>query len=47
MDNPENTKRVGERGYLYSNSGEVIDIQTHCKELVKLYSHLIQQKNAQ
>ena len=39
--NPEKMKVLGERGYLYSTGGRVPDIQTHCKELEKLYQKYI------
>jgi len=35
--NPNLMQQLGKRGYLYSQDGKVPDIQTHCKELEKLY----------
>lgn len=41
VSNPEQTQRLGERGYLYSADGSVPNIQDHCKELEKLYQKFI------
>ncbi len=37
IQNPDLLKRFGERGYLYSEDGNVPDIQEHCKQLVNIY----------
>jgi len=45
MDNPEKMKKIGQRGYLYSKTDDVIGIEEHCLELEKFYSHVINQKH--
>lgn len=37
--NPEKMKQLGEKGYLYSESGNVPNIQEHCIELEKIYTN--------
>ncbi len=39
-DDPERLRRLGQRGYLYSENGDVPDIKDHCRELVNIYSSL-------
>ena len=40
VNNSENMKQLGQKGYLYSENGQVPDIQEHCEELTKLYNKL-------
>ncbi|MCD4792407.1 MAG: glycosyltransferase [Bacteroidales bacterium] len=40
VDNPKNMKQLGQKGYLYSETGQVPDIQDHCKELIRFYNEL-------
>ncbi len=42
--NPIKMKELGQRGYLYSENGDVPDIGEHCRQLVKIYASLIQKK---
>lgn len=37
--NPEKMKQLGEKGYLYSENGNVPNIQEHCIELEKIYTN--------
>lgn len=39
--NPILLKQFGEKGYLFSDNGNVPSIQNHCKELEKIYSKFI------
>jgi glycosyltransferase involved in cell wall biosynthesis len=41
LDNPNQIKRLGERGYLFSELGEVPSIERHCEILVEKYDYLI------
>lgn len=43
--NPEKMKQLGEKGYLYSENGNVPNIQEHCIELEKIYTNHISIKN--
>ena len=45
IENKEEFKKLGERGYIYSNNGMVPDIKDHCKELVNLYMTKINNAN--
>lgn len=36
-ENPEKMSALGQRGYLYSETGDVPSIQAHCKELENMY----------
>lgn len=45
IENKEEFKKLGERGYIYSNNGMVPDIKDHCKELVNLYMAKINNAN--
>lgn len=45
VENPENMKQLGEKGYLYSADGSVPDIHGHCQELVALYQNVISKNN--
>ncbi|WP_051633251.1 glycosyltransferase [Thermonema rossianum] len=44
VQNPNIMKQLGKRGYLYSEDGQVPDIQSHCRELEKIYESLIEKK---
>lgn len=37
LDHPKEMKALGEKGYLYSDNGEVPNIKAHCTQLEKLY----------
>ena len=37
LEHPDQMRRLGQRGYLYSPEGQVPDIETHCKELERIY----------
>ena len=37
VENPDYIKSLGQRGYLYSENGEVPDIKEHCKKLEDIY----------
>ncbi|MCX7997555.1 MAG: glycosyltransferase, partial [Leptospiraceae bacterium] len=41
LENPDFMKTLGKRGYLYSEDGNVVSIEKHCKELVQIYKSLI------
>jgi glycosyltransferase involved in cell wall biosynthesis/MoaA/NifB/PqqE/SkfB family radical SAM enzyme len=45
VENPNLMKGLGQRGYLYSEDGNVPDIHNHCKELEKIYRQFIPSKN--
>ncbi len=40
VEHPEELKLYGQRGYLFSNDGNVPDIKLHCNELIKKYEKL-------
>jgi len=44
INNPDLMEKLGKRGYLYSEDGTVPDIQSHCNNLERLYSQLIQSR---
>ncbi len=44
VQNPEIMQKLGQKGYLYSNNGEVINIENHCEILENLYKQIIQKK---
>jgi glycosyltransferase involved in cell wall biosynthesis len=41
LKNQEKMKALGQRGYLYSDNGDVPGIEAHCLELMKYYEKLI------
>lgn len=41
VDNPEQMKKLGSKGYLYSSDGSVPNIQNHCKQLEMLYQDIM------
>jgi len=41
IDNVELMRTYGQRGYLYSENGEVISIKEHCEKLIGIYRKLI------
>ena len=41
---PEEMRRLGQRGYLKSEAGEVPDIRAHCQALLEIYQTTIHQK---
>jgi len=41
VDNPRKIKELGQKGYLYSETGAVPNIEEHCKQLTKLYNKII------
>jgi glycosyltransferase involved in cell wall biosynthesis/MoaA/NifB/PqqE/SkfB family radical SAM enzyme len=41
ISNPERMAELGSRGYLFDEYGKVPGIQSHCKELEKLYQEII------
>lgn len=43
--NPDKMKQLGENGYLYSENGNVPNIQEHCIELEKIYTNHTSIKN--
>ena len=45
INNPRKMKVFGQKGYLYSENGEVPNISDHCKELTKIYKNLIHNNN--
>ncbi|MCK6648025.1 MAG: glycosyltransferase [Bacteroidia bacterium] len=44
INNPEQMKTLGDKGYLYSEDGNVPNINQHCKELVQIYNRFINNK---
>ncbi|MGB5977248.1 MAG: glycosyltransferase, partial [Cyclobacteriaceae bacterium] len=42
--NPSLMKRLGDRGYLFSEDGDVVNIRDHCSKLEEVYSRLLPQK---
>lgn len=44
IKNPERMKTLGEKGYLYSEDGNVPNINTHCDELVEIYKRFTNNK---
>ncbi|MGQ1783849.1 glycosyltransferase [Saccharicrinis sp. GN24d3] len=47
VNNPLKMKSLGEKGYLYSENGEIPNIIEHCQELYRKYNYLIESKNAE
>ena len=43
--NPHLMKEYGEKGYLFSEDGSVLNIQDHCKELEQIYDRFLPAKN--
>jgi len=41
LDNPEYSKQLGERGYLFSDDGEIPDIGVHIKDLEQCYERVL------
>lgn len=44
VNNPELLSKLGHRGYLYTEDGQVPSIKEHCLELVKIYRPLVSRK---
>ena len=44
IENPTKMSDLGQRGYLFSETGEVPEIKEHCKELMKLYNTIKNEK---
>ena len=44
IKNPERMKTLGEKGYLYSDDGNVPNIINHCEELVEIYKRFTNNK---
>lgn len=44
IKNPERMKALGDKGYLYSEDGNVPNINEHCQELVQIYNRFINNK---
>ncbi|MDD4149196.1 MAG: glycosyltransferase [Bacteroidales bacterium] len=42
LQNPEHLKKIGERGYLYNENGNVPSIEDHCLELTNCFKKLIE-----
>ena len=38
-NHPEEMKTFGQRGYLYSADGQVVSIEEHCNQLIKLFEN--------
>lgn len=45
VTHPDQMKVLGERGYLYSDSGNVPDIKEHCDQLMNIYNRFTIPKN--
>ena len=43
---PEQTARLGARGYLHSPNGEVMDIASHTRQVVAIYAHAIDRRKS-
>jgi glycosyltransferase involved in cell wall biosynthesis len=43
VEHPQEMKKFGEKGYLFSEDGKVPDISHHCEALIKLYKKIIKQ----
>jgi len=43
-DDPDLARRLGERGYLQSDSGDIPDIETHVAEIERLYERLLRRR---
>lgn len=46
IDNPVRLAKLGERGYLFSESGDIPDIRSHTSEVLKVYEQAIRRRNA-
>ena len=45
VSNPDKMQKLGQKGYLYSEDGNVISITKHCEKLEEIYNTFIQPKN--
>jgi len=45
-DDPEFARRLGERGYLFSDSGDVPDIEDHVREIERLYELVLKRRDS-
>ena len=43
IDHPETFRDLGQRGYLYSEDGNIPSIKTHCGHLILIYQQILQQ----
>lgn len=46
LDDPVRLAKLGERGYLFSESGDIPDIRSHTSEVLKVYEQAIRRRNA-
>jgi len=46
VDDPEMAKRLGERGYLFDESGDIPDIADHVREMERLYQFVIGRRDS-
>jgi hypothetical protein len=43
-DNPETAKELGNRGYLFSENGDIPDIEKHVCDIEEIYKQLLRSK---
>ena len=44
VNNSDKIKELGKKGYLYSDSGEVLEIKEHCNKLMTIYKRICDEK---
>lgn len=47
VDKPSYAAKLGDRGYIFSENGDIPDIQSHVQEIVKLYAQVLKRKEPQ
>ncbi|ALM21988.1 hypothetical protein AAT17_12470 [Nonlabens sp. MIC269] len=45
VSNPDKMKKLGQKGYLYSQDGQVVSINEHCEKLEEIYKSFVPAKN--
>ena len=45
ISNPDKMKKLGQKGYLYSQDGNVVSITKHCEKLEEIYKTFVPPKN--
>lgn len=45
VSNPDKMKKLGQKGYLYSQDGQVVSINEHCGKLEEIYESFVAPKN--
>lgn len=46
VDDPSLSKRLGQRGYVQSETGDILDIHQHVRDIERIYEEVITQRNS-